>query len=41
MLQLGLIPEKASSADAMRKFIDAENTRWGDIIRKTGIAGTM
>jgi tripartite-type tricarboxylate transporter receptor subunit TctC len=41
MLQLGLIPEKATSMEAMRKFIDAENTRWGGIIRKTGIAGTM
>lgn len=41
MLQLGLIPEKNSSIDAMRKFMKSENDRWGGIIKKAGIAGSL
>lgn len=41
MLQLGLIPQKASSVEEMRKFMASEDKRWGDIIRKSGIAGTL
>ena len=41
MLQLGLIPQKAMPVEDMRKFMASEDKRWGDIIRKSGIAGTL
>jgi len=36
----GLIPVDSAAPDDLRKFVEAEIVRLGDIVRKAGLAGT-
>jgi tripartite-type tricarboxylate transporter receptor subunit TctC len=40
MITMGLIPVDPPSVDALQAFVKTEIGRWGDIVRKVGIAGT-
>jgi tripartite-type tricarboxylate transporter receptor subunit TctC len=40
MTTMGLIPVDPPSVDALQAFVKTEIGRWGDIVRKVGIAGT-
>lgn len=39
--KLGLIPDGKGNPEELRKFCEAEITRWGDVLRQAGIAGTQ
>lgn len=39
--KLGLIPDGKGSPEELRKFCETEITRWGDVLRQAGIAGTQ
>jgi tripartite-type tricarboxylate transporter receptor subunit TctC len=41
MLKMGLMPVVTPSVDDLKKFMAAENKRWGDIVREAGVAGAM
>ncbi len=41
MLRMGLMPVDSPSVDDMRKFMQTENTRWGNIVREAGVAGSL
>jgi tripartite-type tricarboxylate transporter receptor subunit TctC len=41
MLRMGLIPVMSPPVDDLRKFVQSENKRWGDIVREAGVAGSM
>jgi tripartite-type tricarboxylate transporter receptor subunit TctC len=38
--QTGMLPTDSPSVDALRVFIKSEIARWGDVVRKAGIAGS-
>ena len=38
---LGLLPVQSPPPDELKGFIAAEITRWGDIVRKAGLAGSQ
>ncbi len=40
MITMGLIPADTPSVDELQSFVKSEIGRWGDIVRKVGIAGT-
>ena len=40
MISMGLIPIDTPSVDELRGFVKSEIVRWGDIVRRVGIAGT-
>jgi tripartite-type tricarboxylate transporter receptor subunit TctC len=40
MITMGLIPVDTPSVDELQSFVKSEISRWGDIVRKVGIAGT-
>ncbi len=40
MVGMGLIPVDTPSVAALQSFVKSEMTRWGDIVRRVGIAGT-
>jgi tripartite-type tricarboxylate transporter receptor subunit TctC len=40
MIEMGLIPIDSPSVDELHRFVESEIVRWGDIVRKVGIAGT-
>lgn len=39
--KLGLIPDGKGNPEELRKFCETEITRWGDVLRQAGIAGTQ
>lgn len=39
VLTLGLIPFSEPSTDGMRRYIQAEQVKWGTLIRKLGLEG--
>jgi tripartite-type tricarboxylate transporter receptor subunit TctC len=41
MLRMGLVPVDSPSVEDMRKFVQSENARWGDIVREAGVAGSL
>jgi tripartite-type tricarboxylate transporter receptor subunit TctC len=41
MLKMGLMPVATPSVDELKKFMAAENKRWGNIVRAAGVAGAM
>jgi tripartite-type tricarboxylate transporter receptor subunit TctC len=41
MLRMGLMPMDSPSVADMQKFMQTENTRWGNIVREAGVAGSM
>jgi hypothetical protein len=41
MLKMGLMPVATPSVDELKKFMAAENKRWGTIVREAGVAGAM
>jgi tripartite-type tricarboxylate transporter receptor subunit TctC len=41
MRKMGLVPVATPASDALQKFVHEENKRWGAIVRKTGIAGSL
>jgi tripartite-type tricarboxylate transporter receptor subunit TctC len=41
MLKMGLMPVDSPSVDDLRKFMQTENERWGNIVREAGAAGSM
>ena len=40
MITMGLIPIDTPAVDELQNFVKSEIVRWGDIVRKIGIAGT-
>jgi tripartite-type tricarboxylate transporter receptor subunit TctC len=40
MITMGLIPVDTPSVDTLQSFVKTEIGRWGDLVRKVGIAGT-
>ena len=40
MIEMGLIPIDTPSVEDLHRFVASEIVRWGDIVRKIGIAGT-
>jgi tripartite-type tricarboxylate transporter receptor subunit TctC len=36
----GAIPQISPPPADMRRFVDSEITRWGDVVRKAGFAGS-
>jgi tripartite-type tricarboxylate transporter receptor subunit TctC len=40
MISMGLIPVDTPSVEDLRGFVKSEIARWGDLVRKLGIAGT-
>jgi tripartite-type tricarboxylate transporter receptor subunit TctC len=41
MLRMGLVPIDSPSVEEMRKFVQTENARWGEIVRQAGVAGSL
>jgi len=41
MLRMGLMPMESPTVAEMQKFMQTENTRWGNIVREAGVAGSM
>ena len=41
MLKMGLMPVETPSSEELKKFMANENKRWGDIVRESGVAGSM
>ena len=39
-IRLGLIPVSSPSPDELKSFMQSEIVRWGDLVRKAGLAGT-
>ena len=39
--QLSLLPLDTPSVPEMQTFVKSEITRWGDIVKKAGIAGSQ
>jgi tripartite-type tricarboxylate transporter receptor subunit TctC len=40
LTKLGLMPATSPSPEALRRFVALEVDRWGDVVRRIGIAGT-
>jgi tripartite-type tricarboxylate transporter receptor subunit TctC len=40
MMTMGLIPIDTPSVEELQRFVKSEIARWGDVVRKVGIAGT-
>jgi tripartite-type tricarboxylate transporter receptor subunit TctC len=40
-IRLGLLPVASPPPDALKRFVAAEIERWGDIVRKAGLAGSQ
>ena len=41
MLKMGLLPVDTLAVDDLKRLMQAEYIRWGDIVRKAGVAGSM
>ena len=41
IVAIGLLPVAPTSLDGIRQFIAAEREKWGSLVRKLGLAGTM
>jgi tripartite-type tricarboxylate transporter receptor subunit TctC len=41
ILKLGMILVESPSPDELRGFIEAEGTRWGNVVRRVGLAGAL
>jgi tripartite-type tricarboxylate transporter receptor subunit TctC len=39
-VRLGLVPVDSSPPDALRRFVDSEIVRWGNVVREAGLAGS-
>jgi tripartite-type tricarboxylate transporter receptor subunit TctC len=39
MITLGMIPQSSPPPDKLQDFIDAEQARWGQVVREAGLAG--
>ncbi|MGA9892919.1 MAG: tripartite tricarboxylate transporter substrate-binding protein, partial [Xanthobacteraceae bacterium] len=40
MLALGMVPQSSPPPDKLQVFIDAEQARWGQVVKDAGLAGT-
>ncbi len=40
IVKLGMIPGGTSSPEELQRFINGEITRWGEVVRQAGLAGT-
>ncbi len=40
MITLGMVPQSSPPPDKLQDFIDAEQARWGQVVREAGLAGT-
>jgi tripartite-type tricarboxylate transporter receptor subunit TctC len=40
MITLGMVPQSSPPPDKLQDFIDAERTRWGQVVKDAGLAGT-
>lgn len=40
MLALGMVPQSSPPPDKLQDFIDAEQARWGQVVKDAGLAGT-
>jgi tripartite-type tricarboxylate transporter receptor subunit TctC len=40
LTRLGLVPVPSPSPDDLKRFVQSEVVRWGDIVRKAGLVGT-
>jgi tripartite-type tricarboxylate transporter receptor subunit TctC len=36
---MGLVPVDSESPEKLKSFVQAEITRWGDIVKRAGLAG--
>ena len=41
MLALGMVPQSSPPPDKLQDFIDAEQARWGQVVKDAGLAGTQ
>ena len=41
MRGIGLIPNESPSVEAIQKYFVEEDAKWGGLVRKLGLAGTM
>jgi tripartite-type tricarboxylate transporter receptor subunit TctC len=41
MLKLGLMPVETPPVAALQDFVASENRKWGEIVRKAGVAGSL
>jgi tripartite-type tricarboxylate transporter receptor subunit TctC len=39
--RLGLLPVQSPPPDKLRRFVQAEIVRWGDIVKKAGLSGSQ
>jgi tripartite-type tricarboxylate transporter receptor subunit TctC len=39
--KLGLLPIDSPSVEEMQAFIDKESQKWGELLRKSGLAGSQ
>jgi tripartite-type tricarboxylate transporter receptor subunit TctC len=39
-VRLGLVPVDSSSPDALKRFVESEIVRWGNVVRQAGLAGS-
>jgi tripartite-type tricarboxylate transporter receptor subunit TctC len=40
MIALGMVPQSSPPPDKLQDFIDAERTRWGQVVKDAGLAGS-
>ncbi len=40
MITLGMVPQSSPPPDKLQDFIDAERTRWGQVVKDAGLAGS-
>ena len=41
LIRLGLVPVRSPPPDELKRFVAAEIARWGDIVKKAGLAGSQ
>jgi len=41
MRDIGVIPGGKRNVKQLTEFVQSEEKRWGDVIRKAGLAGTL
>jgi tripartite-type tricarboxylate transporter receptor subunit TctC len=40
MITLGMVPQSSPPPDRLQEFVDAEQARWGQVVKDAGLAGT-
>jgi tripartite-type tricarboxylate transporter receptor subunit TctC len=40
MIALGMVPQSSPPPDQLQDFINAEQARWGQVVKEAGLAGS-